>query len=622
MVRLERIKLVSDHTDENTQGEALADLLQRNDMVDAIAGAILGVAPPFTFGIYGSWGSGKTYFMKLVRDRIEKDREDAEPGEPEPIIVEFEAWRHAKDERPDLSLVLSAYNELDAVDRFRTANDREAWKQRAKGALATLLTSLPEVKLGIPMAAEITLAPGDFFNSLLEQHEQAGEVKLSEKQEQVELQKKFKDVLDALSEYNGDEHRIVFLIDDLDRCSSEDIVGMLEKIKLFLWHPRCVFVLGADESAVQDAIKEIRGKGNEEKAEKYLEKIVNYPFRLPPVSKETNNEFLRNKLGAEETSVIAIFNGACDDARASLRMMVQLSNTYKISKHLAKKIIDPTAEEYEPEIMAVLVALQVLYPREFDKLCGGAAGREDRLKAFFSSEGEESNVPIALKTAAVEINTRDVTYSHYVEFLVSQGKSSAKSAQRTVWEWYEKDVLDSEDIGSVQDAIAAIRNGSKEVTIDGYIWQVLTVDGDKGRTLLITKNIIGNGPIDVPHSFNDYQFDWQTCDLKKRLNSIEWLTEYLPELSQDRRIDEGQDGKLFLLSIEEADEYFSDKNSRIARRIDNGVDHRWWLRSPGSNTDYAAIVYGHGGVSMYGNGVSRDFGIRPSLWLNLESQSL
>jgi hypothetical protein len=618
MARLDRIKLVSDHTDEGEQGEPLTDLLQRSDMVDAIAGAILGVDPPFTFGVYGSWGSGKTYFMKLVRDRIEQDREEAQPGEPEPIVVEFEAWRHAKDERPDLSLVLSAYNELDAVGKFEAENDRKTWKQRAKDVLAALLTSLPEVKLGIPMAAEITLAPGDFFNSLSEQHNEAGRVKLDEKQEQVDLQKKFKDVLDTLSEYDGDEHRIVFLIDDLDRCSSEDIVCMLEKIKLFLWHPRCVFLLGADETAVQDAIKEIRGKGNEEKAEKYLEKIVNYPFRLPPVSKETNNDFLRNKVGAEETGVIGIFNKACDDARASLRTMVQLANTYKISEHLAKKIIDPTAEEYEPKIMAVLVALQVLHPKQFDELCGGAAGREERLRAFFSLEGEESNAPVALKTEAVEIDVRDVTYSHYVEFLASQSKLNTESVRIASWTWSRKDAWISRNAGSVQDAIAAIRNGNKEVTIDDYAWQVLTVDDDKERALLITKNIIGHGPVDrVPDPLDDYQFDWQVCDLKRGLNSIEWLTENLPELSQDGRIDEEQDGKVFLLSVEEADEYFPDSNSRIARYIDEVC--YWWLRSSGFRRGLAAGVNHEGNVDPHGNYVHYRYGIRPALWLNLKS---
>ncbi|MCL1865910.1 MAG: DUF6273 domain-containing protein, partial [Oscillospiraceae bacterium] len=81
--------------------------------------------------------------------------------------------------------------------------------------------------------------------------------------------------------------------------------------------------------------------------------------------------------------------------------------------------------------------------------------------------------------------------------------------------------------------------------------------------------------------------------------------------------------KIFLLSIDEVNSYFSDKNSRIAYNA-NGRVSWWWLRSPGFGSSQAAYVTSNGGVrlddvSTYNSySVNNDDGgVRPALWLNL-----
>ena len=85
--------------------------------------------------------------------------------------------------------------------------------------------------------------------------------------------------------------RIVIFIDDLDRCQSEKIVETFETIKLFLDIPECTFVIGADSSKIEHAIKdhykldyraiEPATAGDRSFAEDYIEKIVQIPFRIP-----------------------------------------------------------------------------------------------------------------------------------------------------------------------------------------------------------------------------------------------------------------------------------------------------------------------------------------------------
>lgn len=96
------------------------------------------------------------------------------------------------------------------------------------------------------------------------------------------FQTNFSDLLQQTNYY-----RFVVFIDELDRCTPDTIVETLEAIRLFLFVKNTSFVIGADERHIEYAIKkqypEIEGHqiniGKE-----YLEKIVQYPIRIPPLS--------------------------------------------------------------------------------------------------------------------------------------------------------------------------------------------------------------------------------------------------------------------------------------------------------------------------------------------------
>ncbi|MBR1455122.1 MAG: hypothetical protein IJ593_10860, partial [Lachnospiraceae bacterium] len=72
--------------------------------------------------------------------------------------------------------------------------------------------------------------------------------------------------------------------------------------------------------------------------------------------------------------------------------------------------------------------------------------------------------------------------------------------------------------------------------------------------------------------------------------------------------------KLFLLSIDEVNKYFSSDNQRVAT-YKGGSSYRWWLRSPGGLQNFAAYVYSNGGLYENGDYVYKDFVVRPALWV-------
>lgn len=76
------------------------------------------------------------------------------------------------------------------------------------------------------------------------------------------------------------------------------------------------------------------------------------------------------------------------------------------------------------------------------------------------------------------------------------------------------------------------------------------------------------------------------------------------------------DDKIFLLSVDEANQYFSSDDSRIYYSAD-GLEHDWWLRSPGMIARSAAIVYNDGSVGNVGSPVNTDKSqyVRPAMWI-------
>ena len=162
------------------------------------------------------------------------------------------------------------------------------------------------------------------------------------------------------------------------------------------------------------------------------------------------------------------------------------------------------------------------------------------------------------------------------------------------------------------------------IQFGGYDWRVLDVQGNKA--LIITEHIIEQRPYNVDNK----DVTWETCTLREYLNG-EFLQKFSAEdqariaetrINNPNNQQYGTNGgndtndKIFLLSIEEANRYFSSDSERIAK-VANGTASWWWLRSPGLLSFGAAGVHDDGLVNVAGGVVSDGGGVRPALYLNL-----
>jgi len=168
-------------------------------------------------------------------------------------------------------------------------------------------------------------------------------------------------------------------------------------------------------------------------------------------------------------------------------------------------------------------------------------------------------------------------------------------------------------------------------------WIVLANDGK-------TATLISRYGLDAkPYNTEQEYVTWETCTLRKWLNgdflnaafsADERAKLETVKVTADRNpknfIDPGNDtqDKVFLLSIDEANKYFSSDSDRMCKptktAVKNGASTNssgacwWWLRSPGYYPSLVAYVRDDGSVYYDGCGVyNGDLAVRPVVVLRL-----
>lgn len=243
--------------------ETLDDCLGFSSYVESLAEVCLerDIAP-LTVGIFGSWGSGKTSLMHMLRRRIdERSTRDAKI-----VTVWFNAWRYEGKEEIQSALIHSILDRLKA-DLTLTEDIKNTFDRLKNGASVLKLAK-------VITKSAITLTPdlGGFLDSFREESEKVVQTMES-------FERDFGKVLEQVH-----VSRIVVFIDDLDRCGSDKVIEAFETIKLFLNTPETTFVIGADSDKIEQAIGAVYRIADADRkkfSRDYLEKIVQLPFSIP-----------------------------------------------------------------------------------------------------------------------------------------------------------------------------------------------------------------------------------------------------------------------------------------------------------------------------------------------------
>ena len=159
-------------------------------------------------------------------------------------------------------------------------------------------------------------------------------------------------------------------------------------------------------------------------------------------------------------------------------------------------------------------------------------------------------------------------------------------------------------------------------------WIVLAKED--GKILVISKYAIEKKLYNTEYT----SITWEKCTLRSWLNN-EYLTSAFSNDERSRIIEVsinnpdnakyGTDGgnnttdKVFLLSIDEVNKYFTSDSARKAV-LSDGTSVWWWLRSPGFDIKIAADIGSFGSVDANGHYVDDERGaVRPALWIDISN---
>jgi hypothetical protein len=289
------------------------DALGHHALARRVGHRILKCNPPYVVGVCGSWGSGKTSFLRKVwaylggdfepqdatdRQRELKDRwrkqwldKKREEWFAEQRIGEFDQLLKHKDGKTERQLELVWFNpwqhQFEASPLIALLNEIRqhfAFKQQlvdAAGKFANVAAHAIFNSLG--EAAKLINVSLPSSKTILEPKK---EYEASHFSTQLTSQR-FRDFFEeAIASVTDNKGLLVIFIDDLDRCEGDVAYRLLESLKLYLNAKNCVYILGLDQQHLENSIaKALSGEKETWRyrpmARDYLSKIFQNLFVLP-----------------------------------------------------------------------------------------------------------------------------------------------------------------------------------------------------------------------------------------------------------------------------------------------------------------------------------------------------
>lgn len=261
---------------------------------------------PISIGVHGDWGAGKSSILEMIEDEFQL-ADDIE-------CIKFNGWKHQGFEDAKIALMSSIVSSLIekrklsevCADKVKKVWKSINWLSVAKSAGSFAFSAAT----GVPPIGLLTSA-FDVLKGNLSDQEKVGKTidsigsylsdskifeDMSMSKEFTEFQKSFSELLEASS-----IKKLVVLIDDLDRCLPEVTIETLEAVRLFMFSNSTAFVIAADETMIEYAVRnhfpDLNDSNNKnlgaEFSKRYLEKLIQVPFRLPVLGEIESEMYIK-----------------------------------------------------------------------------------------------------------------------------------------------------------------------------------------------------------------------------------------------------------------------------------------------------------------------------------------
>jgi hypothetical protein len=262
---------------------------------------------PFTIGLFGEWGSGKSSIIKTVKEELKKKNDFKVK------FAVFDAWKYSEDAfRRSFILSLSKelnidlpkqeynlyQNQTQRINDFKIQVSTRTWVTLGLFLLALLLsymlipwvrtqalalvslislyliTSTLFISLKAIINKDILVKTLAFIQSLVySKYDEERPLMFSPEQ----FSKAFEHIIDNAT---LGMDRLVIVIDNIDRCEKHYSTELLSTIKGFLEsREKVLFILPVDETALKRHIRD-NHKANDKEADEFLRKFFNVTLKI------------------------------------------------------------------------------------------------------------------------------------------------------------------------------------------------------------------------------------------------------------------------------------------------------------------------------------------------------
>lgn len=425
-----------------SDNETKVDLLNN----EAIAKTIVSIIndsneQPISIGIHGDWGAGKSSILEMVENEVKLV--SSTTGK-KCSCIRFNGWKHQGFEDSKIALMSSIISELENKETLGKKAEKILknlwkninWMSVAKTAgktavgLATSTAPLTLLSSAVDVLKSTVTSETGISRAIesIDGYLKDGNITedTSSNKEFSEFQKNFDELLNDAS-----IEKLVILIDDLDRCLPDVTINTLEAVRLFMFTEKTAFVIAADESMIRyavkkhfpDAIDENKFNTGDAFANRYLEKLIQIPFRIPALGEvEACIYIMLLMVGSVLNDENENYNKLREDGLTRIKRPWDVES---FSVEAVKKIL---GNDYEKSANEVLIATQICH-----LLAKNTDGNPRKIKRFVNmlllryeiaknrGFGDELELAILAKMMLAEYYETDF-YKELPNHLDSEGK--------------------------------------------------------------------------------------------------------------------------------------------------------------------------------------------------------
>jgi len=355
-----------------------SDVLNRKELASRILARLCDENCPSVIGIYGGWGSGKSSLLNLLKRQFDgPSGKHLQNGRVLHFLEEIDAWKYESTGNLFVPVVARVAKEL---------KDRKSFDEKLSAAASRVIrvTGQAAIRAMMNLADE---KAGKIFEELRQGiQNQDGLAMLTWVDEVEETENAFRQLVESLrgGEVNA---RLVICVDNLDRCSPENAIHLLESVKNFTNVPGCVWVFFMDQDVIASFVTK-KYEGTILDGNSYLDKIIPEQYHLPAPLPQTERD-------AIEALLLSVID--TDELRENIYVAVNLLAEIQIPRLTVPRRLIKTAIKLEqymrtpdhawPDMAFVLILLYHSWPDFYERMVSeNTVHIEGILSNFVSSE--------------------------------------------------------------------------------------------------------------------------------------------------------------------------------------------------------------------------------------------